>query len=376
LLTLFSSALEFNNLFASYKGEGTGAVRHMFSHHILKPERMPLEANVWGTPKSSGSFSGLYRTRLLRAIAYRRTPFEVPRPEHPSGRPATRAAVQCSPAFRGEVHTTWPPESCLPARSVHLSCGSSDSTELPEKSVDLVVTDPPFFDNVHYSELADFFLAWQSLLPHGFLRGHFTTRSEREVQDKRANDFALKLGAVFSECHRVLKDDGLLVFTYHHSRPDGWSSLASAICNAGFSIVNAHPVKAEMSVAAPKSQAKEPIQLDVILVCRKRRFDQRSERPGHAALAKALEKAVAKASRLHSCGFALSRNDRRVILYSQFLAELGPTAKADDVLQAMLGQQSSLDAALDESFFCNPAPLGSQATRDSGPQPSQRLLFD
>ena len=41
LLTLFSGVLEFNNMFASYKGEGTGAVRHMFSHHILKPERTP-----------------------------------------------------------------------------------------------------------------------------------------------------------------------------------------------------------------------------------------------------------------------------------------------------------------------------------------------
>lgn len=48
---LFSGCLEFNNMFASFKGEGTGAVRHMFSHHILKPERTPLEANLWGTPK-------------------------------------------------------------------------------------------------------------------------------------------------------------------------------------------------------------------------------------------------------------------------------------------------------------------------------------
>ena len=60
-MTLFSGTLEFNNLFASYKGEGTGAVRHMFAHHILKPERTPIEANVWGTPKSSGSFSSLLR---------------------------------------------------------------------------------------------------------------------------------------------------------------------------------------------------------------------------------------------------------------------------------------------------------------------------
>ncbi len=77
LQTLFSGALEFNNMFASYKGEGTGAVRHMFSHHILKPERTPIEANVWGTPKSSGAFSNLFRIRLLRAIEYRNAPTEV-----------------------------------------------------------------------------------------------------------------------------------------------------------------------------------------------------------------------------------------------------------------------------------------------------------
>lgn len=74
---LFSGCLEFNNMFTSFKGEGTGAVRHMFSHHILKPERTPLEANLWGTPKSSGSFSTLFQSRILRAIDYRENPFEL-----------------------------------------------------------------------------------------------------------------------------------------------------------------------------------------------------------------------------------------------------------------------------------------------------------
>src|SRR5215467_13764642 len=74
---LFSSTLEFNNRFCSFKGEGTGAVRHMFAHHILKPERTPLEANVWGTPQSSGAFSTLFRSRLARALEYRDAPFEL-----------------------------------------------------------------------------------------------------------------------------------------------------------------------------------------------------------------------------------------------------------------------------------------------------------
>jgi hypothetical protein len=74
---LLSGALEFNNMFASYKGEGTGAVRHMFAHHILKPERVPLEANLWGTPKSSGSFSTMFESRIRRALDYADNPFEL-----------------------------------------------------------------------------------------------------------------------------------------------------------------------------------------------------------------------------------------------------------------------------------------------------------
>jgi hypothetical protein len=142
------------------------------------------------------------------------------------------------------------------------------------------------------------------------------------------------------------------------------------------SIVNAQPVKAEMSVAAPKSQAREPIQLNVILVCRKRSFDPRRPEPSAAALASAFAKAVAKAARLASRGLELSRNDRRVILYSQFLAELGPVDHTAEVLQALAEQQPNLETALDEHFLCNPADPGKDAGRISDPGFVQRLLFE
>jgi len=108
LSTLFSGVLEFNNLFASYKGEGTGAVRHMFSHHILKPERMPIEANLWGTLKSSGSFSNLFRSRLLRAIDYRRDPTELTLDG------ASRRV--CSPPFSETIEPAWPQSLSLRER--------------------------------------------------------------------------------------------------------------------------------------------------------------------------------------------------------------------------------------------------------------------
>jgi putative DNA methylase len=318
LATLFSGALEFNNLFASYKGEGTGAVRHMFSHHILKPERTPIEANIWGTPKISGSFSNLFRGRLLRAIDYREYPTEL------NGTNGQNRI--CSLPFTGIVADRWPNEAFSMGRDIFLSCGDSASTGLPDASIDFVVTDPPFFDNVHYSELADFFHAWHQLYPRDITPSVPTTRNVYEVQDADSEQFSAKLERVFCEARRVLKDSGLLVFTYHHSREEGWHSLAAAILNAGFIVVNSHPVKAEMSVATPKSQAKEPINFDIVLVCRK------SLKPSECALPteqEAIKRARAKLIQLQKSGFELSRNDRKIALYGQLLTTIETAADID-----------------------------------------------
>jgi len=313
LLTLFSGVLEFNNMFASYKGEGTGAVRHMFAHHILKPERTPIEANIWGTPKSSGSFSGLYRTRMLRALEYRREPTEVNGPGNSS---------VCSPPFAGKLES-WPPGREPSSRGIYLSCGDSTESELRDSSVDLIVTDPPFFDNVHYSELADFFQAWLQIPAASAIE---STRSKEEVQDADSEAFAQKLTAVFEECNRVLKKDGLLVFTYHHSREEGWRALMTAVLDAGFIVVNSHPVKSEMSVAMPKSKAKDPIQLDTIVVCRKA---SASIEPSNIRVL--LESARVKLERLTTAGFQLSRNDHRVVLYGQLLTTMRSTEDFENI---------------------------------------------
>jgi len=317
LLTLFSGVLEFNNMFASYKGEGTGAVRHMFSHHILKPERIPIEANVWGTPKSSGAFSNLFGSRLLRALEYRLAPTEVNGTASAKGR-------MCSPPFTGKIEEQWPTDGRFSQRAIYLSCGDSAHTGLPDLSVDLIVTDPPFFDNVHYSELADFFHAWQRLAPDSESAGRETTRSSSEVQDADSHSFAAKLRTVFRECRRILKDNGLLLFSYHHSRDEGWTALADAVLGAGFAVVNSQPVKAEMSVGTPKSQAKDPIQLDIIIVCQKQGMAE-SVRP---SVSQAMDSAKTKLGRLRSAGFALSRNDRKIVMFGQLLTTLRASADA------------------------------------------------
>ena len=351
LFSVFSSTLEFNNLFASYKGEGTGAVRHMFSHHILKPERTPLEANVWGTERSSGAFSTLFKSRLLRCIDYRENPFEVSLSSSRKGASGSKV-FGCSRPFEGRVHADWPNGQGLDRHGIFLSCGSSHHTGLRSGSVDYVVTDPPFFDNVHYSELADFFYAWQQLRPDRAEGAAETTRQKDEVQDADPRCFTRKLEAVFRECHRVLADSGILAFTYHHSRHDGWLAVCEACMGAGFRFVNAHPVKAEMSVAAPKSQAKEPIDIDIILVCRKASADERPRETEEAAWLQSEQRTRTKAVQYLQKPRRFSRNDMRVLLVSQVLVELCAGRDAGEtsaILTVMLPQiQATSDSLLRE----------------------------
>jgi putative DNA methylase len=348
LLGVFSSALEFNNMFASYKGEGTGAVRHMFSHHILKPERAPIEANVWGTESSSGAFSTLFKSRLIRCIDYRERPFEISL-SHSRGDTSSSKVFGCSDPFQGRVKIGWPTPQEGDGRQIFLSCGSSHKTGLPAGSVDYVVTDPPFFDNVHYSELADFFYAWQRLHPSLFDGSLRTTRQPDEVQDTDAHCFTRKLQAVLSECHRVLTDAGMLVFTYHHSRHDGWVSVCEACMGAGFRFVNAHPVKAEMSVATPKSQAKEPIDIDIVLVCRKAHTDKRTRRDEDSAWLHGTQKAREKALTYLQKPHRFSKNDVKILLLSQLLVEFCPGRTVDemsDVLARLLTRIETTSSSL------------------------------
>ncbi|MYD92203.1 MAG: DUF1156 domain-containing protein [Chloroflexi bacterium] len=341
---LLSGTLEFNNMFASYKGEGTGAVRHMFAHHILKPERTPLEANPWGTPKSSGAFSTLFEKRILRALAYCEDPFEIALGDRDGKRPAKKVFGLSRPIGFANAKSF---SAFGQGRQLYLSCGDSSQTDLASQSVDAVITDPPFFDNVHYSQLADFFHVWQQHILRPNSRRLPTTRSEREVQHTDAQLFTKRLRSVWQECHRVLKPNGLLVFTYHHARAEGWQSVLQALTGAEFAIVAAHPIKAEMSVAMPKHQSKEPIDLDIIFVCRKRAAVHAEALSYEDAWARALDVAREQISRLREFSKQLSHNDLRVIVTAQVVRFLSAAADTGAASAFLESRSDKLDEAID-----------------------------
>jgi putative DNA methylase len=335
MLCLFSSTLEFNNLFCSFKGEGTGAVRHMFSNHILKPERTPLENSIWGTDKSSGTFSTLFESRLLRAKRYLDEPFELELQRDLMGlRTGTRKTLASAP-LDARLVGSWQ-ELQKADRALMALNGDSARLPVPDASVDAVITDPPYFDFVHYSELSDFFFAWLS--PVLSKRYPWMRRPDSsdagEVQHNDPRVFARQLSLVFSECRRVLKDDGVLAFSFHHSRAEGWAAIYEAIETAGMAVVAAHPVHAELKAASPKKAAKDPISLDAILVCKKRALvasDACAPQP-------ILARVERLANQLGAAGLVVSQADRFVIAASQLLIDLGPAELPYQEIKAQLEQ--------------------------------------
>jgi adenine-specific DNA methylase len=166
------------------------------------------------------------------------------------------------------------------------------ATNLPQiadKSITAVVVDPPYADNVQYSELADFFYVWLKRTQGHRRPEWFSTylcdhdqeavvcpvrhRQDDEplkVAKARANEFYQKLMTdVFRECHRILRDDGVLTVMFTHKKQEAWEALFESLIRAGFMIGATWPVKTESEHSLHQAK-KNAAQSTVILVSRKR----------------------------------------------------------------------------------------------------------
>lgn len=177
-----------------------------------------------------------------------------------------------------------------------------------------------------------------------------STRSPNEVQHSDSIVFTERLCKVWTECRRVLRPDGLLIFTYHHSRTDGWRSILEAVVRAGFVIVAAHPIKAEMSVAAPKQQAKEPIDIDMIIVCRKREAFTGNTSHFRLLVNDAAQEATMQMKRFNTTGRRLSRNDVRVILMSQIIKRFSSQDSIDHSVSYLDSNRSSVERYIEHIY--------------------------
>lgn len=312
LIALFSGILEFNNMFTSFKGEGTGAVRHMFANHILNPQRRPIETHPWGHPKSSGSFSTLLKSRIERAFKYKNDPTDL---VFENGKVARITGI--SHPLPRDIVSNWN-DFLRNSNAAYIATRNAASTDIAPKSIDLIITDPPYMDNVHYAELADFFHSWlREIHPYSDYPGSETTRAEGEVQDSDPEAFGEAIRSVWTECSRTLKDDGILAFTYHQARLSGWVELLLALRDAGFVVTAIQPILGEMSTSVVKSAAKEPSHLDSVIVCRKSghvpSYARKSEQ-------EAVSDSVSRLLTLKEAGIPVSAGDVRSVIRGTLVA--------------------------------------------------------
>jgi len=121
---------------------------------------------------------------------------------------------------------------------------------------------------------------------------------------------------------------------------------------AGFYISAAFPIKAEMSVAMPKHQAKEPIDLDIVLVCRKRSALKKQEWSGDLWGMVRL-KAASQVARLREAGRTLSRNDVRIIIMAQIIRQLSCSHTLEASLFLLKVSGTKVEAMIETLYAVN-----------------------
>jgi putative DNA methylase len=172
------------------------------------------------------------------------------------------------------------------------------ATQNPSDSFDAIVTDPPYYDAIPYSDLMDFFYVWlrrtlyglseeidtvfaQPLSPkwdHEQNDGELIDDSSRFGGDKKQSkaNYENGMARVFQACHKALALDGRLVIVFAHKQPDAWETLVSAIIRAGFVVDGSWPIQTEMGNRT-RALSSAALSSSVWLVCKKR---AETARPG------------------------------------------------------------------------------------------------
>ena len=269
LAIALDTLLDYNNR-CSYWDTNTGrGIRHIFNRHDLAfvwsyAEMAPLVAGVgydWAIQKTAKCIKELVELVHPKASAsglFDRTAEAPPRP---------------------------PP--------VTITCKSADSLDhIATGSIDAVVMDPPYYDNVMYAELSDFFYVWLKrtaghVFPELFLRQLTDKENEAVANPARfagekgaralaGRDYQERMAAIFRECRRVLKANGIMTLMFTHKATGAWDALAKGLMEAGFIITASWPVNTE-SEGGLHIKNKAAAKSTVFLACRPRPREKADE---------------------------------------------------------------------------------------------------
>ena len=168
-------------------------------------------------------------------------------------------------------------------------------TATVDQQMDVILTDPPYYDAIPYSDLMDFFYIWikrsEWARRQNGLDDVLSPKWSKDLQDGELIDDSSRFGGdkeqskqayedgmfrAFQRCHEALKPDGRLVVVFAHKQPDAWETLVSAIVRAGFTVNASWPIQTERG-ARIRAYGSAALSSSIWLVCKKR---EAGVRPG------------------------------------------------------------------------------------------------
>jgi putative DNA methylase len=343
----FSEHLTTNCIYAGY-AFGYRRICPLFSIHSYRHIVRPVELNPWLARIGRGTFPNvLYK--IKRAIQFAKSPSDL----HPKGG-RRLASRQVGPTdgvvgnhARGVLHGKF--QAAVRAQN------SMALSTLPVGSVDLILTDPPYFDNLSYSELSDFYLVWHQALgiaerPYAGSNKSAPLQANLAVTvttDEAIAKYRRKLMVILRECWRVLHLRGVCVFTYHHKSVKAWHALGDALARSGLRVSSVLPLRAEGQGGLHSYDGT--IKWDAVFVCRKAR-EQPEDGNGLVVIPKRAMKTAAQRTKTYRARLAGTkqlgfRSPDQLNLYRAFTVAAARVA-------TLTPRSLLLEAALDLPFEC------------------------
>jgi len=264
LLSAFFQTLRNNCLLCFYNPQ-RDELEPALSRKDFAPPKTPLENSVWGTKYGRGTFASVI-DRIIKGKTFCNGPSDR---RFVGVDEKGRTLLEDVP--RRERIAGTPENVTLLAQS----STTLDTLDLGVEKVDLVITDPPYADNVNYSEVADFFYVWLRLSlgkHYPCFLPEFTPKADeiiaQQTRGRSMEDFQKGLARVFALSAQRLKDDGLLVFTFHHEANTAWEAVLQSVMDAGYVVEAVYPYESEARKSG--SMGAQKIAYDLIHVCRKR----------------------------------------------------------------------------------------------------------
>lgn len=236
-----------------------------------------------------------------------------------------------------------------PKVNLRILNGSAANLDVQDKSADIICVDPPYYNNVQYAELSDYFYVWQkrifkTLYPDLFSR-RLTNKNDEAVANpvrdggtkEAIKSYERLMSGIFAECRRVMKDDGVMTMMFTHKTQNAWETLTRALIENGWIITSTFPVESEyvkgihqLDLAAAASS--------IFIVCRKRDMEEREPTVWSGFGGKGVSQELREAVRASLCDYEelhLNAVDEMVASYGsalRVLSENWPVMDGDELV--------------------------------------------